>query len=154
MKLLPQILFGLVISSSLIGCGDDKEAAVDPAFKTLLEQFHQDGKEHGRELDITHTPIQFDSVIAFDTGSEILAQCHQDGSITISQTIWNASTELEQKTTLYHELGHCLLNRGHVEGMDPDKHIPLSMMFPYAAIVTSAFPANQEYYLNELFNNK
>lgn len=61
----------------------------------------------------------------------------------------NHEDEYAVRQLIEHELGHCLLNRDHVEEVDEDFH-PISIMYPYH-FSGGHYQDNHEYYLNELF---
>jgi hypothetical protein len=69
--------------------------------------------------------------------------------IEIDQAYWQdpTTTENEKISLIFHELGHCDLNRNHDESLRQDGY-PKSLMCPYNL---SFFDEESEYYYAELF---
>lgn len=51
-------------------------------------------------------------------------------SIVLDKSYWNQATYWEKESLVFHELGHCVLDRPHVIGYD-EKYRPLSIMHPF-----------------------
>lgn len=67
----------------------------------------------------------------------------------------NASNDLALEELVFHELGHCVLNRGHVGDIrDTDEgiRIPMSIMYPYVFGRMGFYSTYHDYYINELFH--
>lgn len=73
--------------------------------------------------------------------------------IILNTVKWNVFNEWEREALVFHELGHCLLHRDHVESMvsRDEKMIPKSLMFPYL-LSWETYLLNRDYYLEELFS--
>lgn len=128
----------------LSGCGQ-ASGPQDPAFIDIVAQFTQDALNRGIVLQVD-TTIQFGDVAANNGTSEAVAVCNKShidaadsGTITVDQVHWNGIAPLEQKMLIYHELGHCVLNRVHVmateqeliyPGISATETLPLSIMYP------------------------
>lgn len=54
--------------------------------------------------------------------------CLHDGNILISREIWDHSTDTEKELVIFHELGHCVLNREHDMSLNA-KGYPNSYMY-------------------------
>ena len=74
-----------------------------------------------------------------------------ENTITISAKFWYSASSVTKEQLMFHELGHCLLHRNHVD--DTLNGAPISMMFPYL-MYDSMYLINREYYLNELFKGR
>lgn len=61
----------------------------------------------------------------------------------------NKDDEYAIRQLLEHELGHCVLGRGHTSDLD-DNLEPVSIMYPYIFHGTH-YQDNHQYYLDELF---
>jgi hypothetical protein len=62
-----------------------------------------------------------------------LAQClpySDHGEITIDRSSWDERSAAVQRSILFHELGHCVLHRGHRDDTDSDGY-PVSIMNSY-----------------------
>ena len=81
--------------------------------------------------------------------------------IIIDRTFWESTrSELDKEMTIYHELGHCILNRAHYGGKavmfnvgSEKKACPLSIMYKSswsAKDTYRCFHQNRDYYFEEL----
>ncbi|MFW9950228.1 MAG: putative metallopeptidase [Candidatus Thorarchaeota archaeon] len=70
--------------------------------------------------------------------------------IEISEEQWEKMTELQQKALVFHELGHCVLNRDHTTTFFPQSVCPTSLM-SYSVEPDKCLRKYWQYYLRELF---
>jgi len=70
--------------------------------------------------------------------------------ITIDTNYWDVADEFEKQELIYHELGHCILNRDHCEVKENGK--PVSLMEP-EMVGSSFYQENREKLINELFDS-
>lgn len=71
--------------------------------------------------------------------------------VRINTRYWKRYTELERDELIQHELGHCLLFRGHREDKFSDGS-PKSIMFP-VMMREYILMQRYEYYIHELFDS-
>lgn len=135
--------------------------ALSTDFAPYVVTFKQKAVARNVTVDETTLSISYDPSL---TGTNILGVCTRGGgrlpSITVNPTFWQAwatssrSSEMEQ--LLYHEMGHCLLNRNHndatVTTADNHSQIPISIMNSYH-LSPSLYEINYAYYINELYNS-
>jgi len=72
--------------------------------------------------------------------------------IQINASRWNGFSEKKKETIIFHELGHCALNRGHLyyDDKSTDWKCPPSIM-NWSGISDKCYVDNYDYYINELF---
>lgn len=145
----------LLILSTLVltACGQNLStnkdprtiSGVDPAFVPYVE-LYKSMKGRGLSYDI---PIAFGN-----QDGNVIGVCTRWSSghrqIQIDPTYWNDpyTTEHEKISLIFHELGHCDLNRDHVTALRSNNW-PVSLMYPYNYGYNSP---DESYYFNELFN--
>ncbi|MCK4500259.1 hypothetical protein KAU11_07165 [Candidatus Babeliales bacterium] len=132
--------------------------SIAPEFEPYLEAFILDSVENGNPQTGKTIPINFHNLPVKH------AQCknysfYKDGTkrweieILIDPKRWETLPELNRKSLIYHELGHCLLSRQH-----DDTLISFDLGMIRSSIMNndSAWTLNgterDDYYLNELFN--
>jgi hypothetical protein len=78
--------------------------------------------------------------------------------ISINPAWWNRTdiTNSEREYAIYHELGHCILDRNHKTDLTsfvdyPSAQVPVSMMYP-SIISSTIYKNNLQYYNDELFD--
>lgn len=83
--------------------------------------------------------IKEDNDSVFVNSTDVAGWCFGMGipnitrAIYIKRSFWENSTYAQKKAVVFHELGHCLLNRGHAPfgiKMDSKNFYPASIMFP------------------------
>jgi hypothetical protein len=123
---------------------------IGPEFAPFVAQFEAD---YG--ASIGNFPITFSA----QTGNTIgVCKIWSDGYriIEIDPTFWNNLniSDARRKSLIYHELGHCILNRGHDNAYISSPtygSIPKSIMNMY--LMEELSYANlQPYYIGELFH--
>lgn len=118
-------------------------------FQSYYYQFMQDMADYRKSVISRSVVIKFDKM----TNKGSIAECHYSQprhTIKVQKAYWNASSDTTKRIIMYHELGHCILYRGHNDEKDSLGR-PLSIMYP-KIIPASLFRVNKEYYLNELMN--
>jgi len=71
--------------------------------------------------------------------------------VTIDQSFWDRSSAWAKEMVVFHELGHCVLDRGHKEDKDQNGSC-LSIMHSGTTNCLVRYNSdNKDYYLDELF---
>lgn len=70
--------------------------------------------------------------------------------IVVDKRFWDQASPMEREMVVFHELGHCALNRPHKTALDPWGR-QISLMYP-SIFNPMMYRSNREYYINELFN--
>lgn len=102
-------------------------------------------------------PVYIENTQTGDTtsGYKILGLCVIDSngrkSVYINETWWNAKEESDRRVLLYHELTHCVFQRGH-ESRKFANGMPYSIMSPVINPVLRFYKKYERYYLNEIIN--
>lgn len=161
----------LFFSLALFAC-KEKEAlpmngAIDiaPTFQPYVDQFIKEASIRGKEIDFSDTglSIQF-SELPLGTA----AQCQElgDGSrgnhrILIDENLWAIAAPTRREFLVFHELGHCELDRRHQNDQLPNGEWQSMMQGTISNSPLSdkerGRPVNfhgfrRDYYLNELFD--
>lgn len=130
---------------------------VETEFDSYVQQFIQDAASRGVYLDYPkNANISFADLKGNTIGTcWHIPRFSEQFAIEISKSYWE-SASIENKTSvIYHELGHCMLNKSHVEKYIQlnGKQCPSSIMHPTNELAYCLFE-NYNYYLDELFLNK
>ena len=102
-------------------------------------------------LSIEDIPITFGGTTSDAWAG--LCKTYGDGkkSITIKRNSWNRYPRTNKEALIFHEFGHCLLDRGHDSRMITE-NMPRSYMYPSVYLYGAGYGMNRDYYLDELFN--
>ena len=145
-----RLCFGLFFIV-LMGCGRTPTPEEKQEFTPYLQRFVQHSNQRGR-------PVSGDLNIVYGSfkGSH-LGMCDEgwlrSSHVEINRDAWRTASEPTREMMLFHELGHCLLGRSHLdeEANLKNYRIPASVMNTHG-VSGSLYQRFQNYYLNELFS--
>lgn len=91
---------------------------VDERLWPFFERFEIEGRERGFDVDLVASRIS--GVIEELEGEHIAGQCttfgnFRPGRVTVDAEFWELSNDLFKEFIIFHELGHCYLDRDHRE---------------------------------------
>lgn len=72
-------------------------------------------------------------------------------TITFNMSYWSVYSPTQKEIVVFHEMGHCVLNRSHNSAADSNGH-DVTLMHPYL-MSPGEYRPRRSYYLNELFAN-
>jgi hypothetical protein len=133
----------------LLGCVSPVKKVTDPEFTEYLQKFTKD------------TGISVNIPVTFMSSDKYAGWCKKYSSgykiIEIDYKYWNSSNENGKEQIIYHELGHCLLNKEHNnETMRHSKYpieIPVSIMNSFAFGNSFFYEEYKDHYVRELISN-
>ena len=139
----------LSLALALAACGRERRIS---GFEDYVSRFESASQQAGHAVTVSALVIDFD-----DTGKVDLAQCETGNlfstpHIRINQNRWSFLNEDQREELLFHEMGHCVLDRLHRTDRLADGS-PASIMFP-TILQTATYQQNRDYYLQELFSTK
>lgn len=149
------ILVALISAILLSSCSRDTLQVYPDEFRPFVLEFFADAQ--GRGLNIREE--DFDFTISYREEFEtdrIVGQCVNQNrhKITIKQPWWEEASFEERRYLIYHELGHCILDRPHVEKKSP-RGLCATIMIDrsaFSCIDNSTIPDWWEYLVDELFD--
>lgn len=140
-------LLALSLIFIFTGCG--KTLSIAPEFQSTVDEFNQVAAQHGHN-GVDNLIVEFGQTSNKNAG----ATCYQDSGtprVAVDEKTWNSASDKQRKEMMFHELGHCVLNRSHTEGRMADDNCKTSIM--------SASPVGEwcmnkhaDEYMTELFN--
>ncbi|NND34913.1 MAG: hypothetical protein HKN76_20170 [Saprospiraceae bacterium] len=131
------------------------EAYVDDELSQLFDQFVQEGLQRGVIIDFVKTPVE--GFLDSSLGASVTGQCQHDSNnpdrVLINRSYWNRVTELQKEFLVFHELGHCYLQRSHLDDKN-DRGECMSIMHSSSSACENAYSLEtRASYLDELFNS-
>lgn len=145
----------------LAGCGRAASPEERAEFAPYLQRFSEYSKQFGRSIRAESEV----TVIFAPLPSRHLGVCQegfwQTPRVEINRTTWELANESSREILVFHELGHCLLGRGHLDNqvavasLDRGSSvlIPVSLMSSHA-LSSAIYDDYKSYYLDELFRGK
>lgn len=154
------IVFTLLSLFLLYSCTNSTEYSIDPAFTDYLQRFENEGATRGHNFNLKSSGL----IIKFGTLKDNIAGLtHYETPIRIEidKTYWDdlngtAGADLMREDLIFHELGHGLLGRGHLNDTLPNGDWK-SIMCGGDKVKNRPWNINyrgirRSYYLDELFN--
>lgn len=132
---------------------DDDQVIVQDELQIYFNRFAIEGRF--REVDIDFNSIPVSARITFLDERAVAGSCarHSDNfnQIEINSTFWNRADDLQREYVVFHELGHCYLDRPHLEGENLDGTCISIMASGIGSCRENYTESTRESYLDELF---
>jgi hypothetical protein len=125
---------------------------LEKEFISYFNQFKKDGKDYGVKVNSYRLITIFSKTYSINR----LAYCMPSlNLVVVSKFHWDLMDTNTRKILLYHEWGHCILKREHVEQLYPfPSYCPVSIMYPYIEPPKRCYnKVAEDYYNMELFIN-
>lgn len=117
---------------------------------SLTKVFIAEAASRNKTFSFTGTNVRFDNLSSIG----FFGYCNSDGSIQLDSTSWYVISPAMREMLLFHELGHCILKRGHQNRVLNSGDF-FSLMFSSDAAQnggTYYFGFRRKHYVDELFN--
>jgi len=110
----------VTVTILLISCTSNQSAEIENEILVHFSTFESEAITRGVEIDLLELHV---SAFVEEIESEkVVGQCsaYSDGSkeIVFDEDYWNNSNMNEREYLVFHELGHCVLNREHRNDKD------------------------------------
>lgn len=155
LKILLGILLA-VISLKLVAIPYESKPFIDPEVRPIVKRFVEEGNYRGLFIRTDHLVVIFGSTETVSLGAIGVCYSMIDGSryIILDRDFWNSfRDEATRELLLFHELGHCALNRFEHIDHNREDGLPASIMNS-SLIETKDYVNNRDYYLDELFSRE
>lgn len=136
----------------LFSCGTQNSIS---GFESYVNEFSQYAKKYNKVIDTSNLSIEFGETK--EEGEDVVGLCYtyensKDKEIVLDKEFWDSTNEIKRKELLFHELGHCILDKRHDKTIINPPGRPKSIMYPY--VISTYWIENYfEEYIAELFSN-
>lgn len=149
----------VLISMLVIGCAKEnnqnlivEELHIDEALVPYFERFVAEGTIRGYEIDLAEKRIE--GFLIDIEEDNVAGQCSYSSTSTrkvnIDSNYWENATDLEKEFVIFHELGHCYLDRSHLD--EENNRYCTSIMHSGTTNCRFSYTENSRgQYLDELF---
>lgn len=109
----------LVVAGS---CKKDEgpEYFVDEPLQPYFDRFEAEAAARGVTIDLEALMVSGD--VRLIGAQNVIGQCvhteKEPNTVIVDVVYWNGADDLEREFLIFHELGHCALNRDHVDDSD------------------------------------
>lgn len=152
---MKHLFFLLILGLTVVSCLPEETEAInlDEELIPYFDRFSEEAAIRGFSFDWKEDRIE--GYIGELTDEKILGQCIHDNldpnSVIISETFWNNSGFYDKEFIVFHELGHCFLNRNHNDDTD-ETGMCTSIMNSGSQACRANYGADtRDEYLDELF---
>ena len=155
-----KILYILILILLVSACNDIHEYRVEEEFTEYVQRFELEAAKRGKDFDLQNTGL----IVEFaDLKDEQAGLCHYEKPIRIEidKAYWKSisatsGADLMKEDLLFHELGHGILGRGHLNSTLENGDWK-SMMCGGEKVNDRPWNINyrgirRDYYVDELFN--
>jgi len=137
---LYQILLGAFLCNCCLLVTHDSKS-ITPEVSVYYDKFVGFAKEC--RIPINNATLRIE--MSTDIKKEYIAVCsYVENIITVNAKIWERLTETEREQTIFHELGHCLLDQRHDDSN-------LNVMNTIGFIVEMNYSKYYNYFMRTLF---
>lgn len=156
MKIYKTLTTLLIICLIIGSCSKENQAKIIEAeLQVYIDLFTSEAMERDVQIDVSE--INLGAYIKNIEENGTIGQCisYSDGTkdIVIDERNWNRLDELEKEYVVFHELGHCVLNRSHNNSQD-NNGLCQSIMQSGEGHCQSHYDLTNRYQLlEELFKN-
>lgn len=131
----------------------EKYDGVDERLWSYFADFEKEALSRGKVIDIR--ALKITGLVAEIAEPGVLGQCRystqRPREVTVDETFWKNSPKLYREFVVFHELGHCVLDRDHKEDMDHAGQC-LSIMRSGLGNCSDGYSnRTRTYYIDELF---
>ena len=167
-SLAPFKVWGPFVLTLLLGCGiiEEEEKEIDQSFEDYLNLFIHEAEQRGYSISADHLVMRYGEI---ENPSLHIAVCityvptnpavtavrkrsdwrkvfgaGKPPEVVVPPNNWEALSPTQKEITIFHELGHCLLNKDHTNDDD-------SVMSPFI-ISARLYSENRAALLDELFD--
>jgi len=146
-----QFLAAICFLFVLSGCNSPDEG-IDPAFNQYVDLFIEEAAKRNVTFNYSDVrSIQFGDLDDYTNGT-----CNfRTTNITIREDGWDSASDDHKTRVIFHELGHCFLDRRHLNSEFPSGHC-LSLMAGDDKMCDDPYSIGSiwyDYYNDELFDN-
>ena len=161
MKTTIKPLLAIIVAVLIISaCKKDipKEYRVPAQLEAYITSFEQEASARGLNLDIDNLIIEFETNLTDSNDSEAAGLCYHKSRTSNPRIELDTSTfnwtahEYSKEALIFHELGHCILERGHDDVLLENDNFKSIMKATGEPTYSDFDFFKRSYYLDELFD--
>lgn len=146
-KIVRFVKFTLQVGAcaSLLGCGP-QNSRIEQSFQDYVNRFVSAiGVRPDFPMQFTDSVSYVGVCITYSTGNR---------EVLIDKTFWDKASDSGREQLIFHELGHCVLGRGHQKttkwNWEFFTNVPISIMYPYVFGGRPYYDRYKDEYIKEL----
>ncbi len=156
------LLFSVLLVSScqndpLLNDLSEDEAVnsnIPPSLAPFFSTFKEKALDNG--LIVNYSEANVTAEIKLINEGSVVGSCSTNGHdlrhIIIDLSFWNQASHLVKEMVIFHELGHCILDRGHKESSFANGICRSIMRSGLGSCRDAYISENRDYFIQELFS--
>ncbi|HLT93384.1 MAG TPA: hypothetical protein VKZ56_02430 [Membranihabitans sp.] len=154
---LPRLLLMWTFVCILVSCtenelGMDFNLKTEPSLVKYFDRFESEARKRGHRIDLKSKNIYG---VFGDLDEDVIGNCkfkpEEPRQVTIDRQNWEGVSELEREYIVFHELGHCYLERIHDDRKDANGRCLSIMHSAEGKCILEYNMETRDTYLQELF---
>jgi len=143
------------LAFSIWSCSVEDILETDAELIPYFDLFAEEGAKRGITVDYEAERIE--GLLQEITQRDVLGQCFRNidrpRKVVIDRTEWENSNDARREFLIFHELGHCFLDRGHTDAKDSEGNC-VSIMHSAISLCPEfeLTEDNRDGFIDELFN--
>ena len=146
-----------IIVMALLSCRQDgviPDVSVDERLLTHFEQFTHEAAMRGILLDFASAPVEgkIENIGDADVSGQCQHKSNQPNTVMIDLDYWERASGYEREFIVFHELGHCVLEREHLDAETQGRRCASIMHSGTSGCINAYSVLTRQDYLDELFS--
>lgn len=147
----------LLTALTVLGCQKETltiaESYIDEDLAPYFERFKEEGAARGVTVDYERANISahLENIEAENVSGQCIHSRDDVERLVIDIEFWRQATDMRKEFVIFHELGHCFLDRGHLETKLADGTCASIMHSGLSGCRNAYNSLTRSYYLDELF---
>lgn len=149
MNLRSYLLICLLSIPFFYACEPDEVLVVDSRLRPYFERFEEEASRRGLTLDFSDIEGKLEELEG--VGGQCVRNSALPDEVLIDIVFWTQASDADREFIVFHELGHCVLNRSHLDTENADGSCRSIMHSGTAGCRFIYNDDSREEYLEELF---
>ncbi|MDW3645675.1 MAG: hypothetical protein R8P61_01265 [Bacteroidia bacterium] len=149
MNLRSYLLICLLSIPLFYACEPDEVLVIDSRLKPYFDRFEEEASMRGLSLDFSDLEGKIEDLDG--VGGQCVRNSTLPDEVLIDFVFWTQASELEKEFIVFHELGHCVLDRSHLDTKNADGTCVSIMHSGVSGCRFIYEDIKREEYLEELF---
>ncbi len=139
-----------------LSSGQSETAQIQEELQQFVSAFEGEAAVRGLRIDVAElgVTVELSDIPQDDVAGVCFYHSNQPGRIEIDAPFYNRMTTLEREFVVFHELGHCVLGRGHSEAQYNNGVCRSIMASGTGTCFQRYNQQTRRVYIDELFSNQ
>lgn len=139
----------------VMGCQKEESNFIESELLTYFDRFEEVAAERGIQINLADIDISAYINDIENRGTLGTCTSYTDGSqvINVDERYWDRADDLDKEYLVFHELGHCILDRDHDNSKDASGFCNSIMQSGSGDCRSTYSSSNRTQLLDELFAN-